>query len=132
MKNKLGLLLLAVGMAGILLQAGCKKAEQTYDITAGIGWAFTLTEEGEIIGTFVYNFEGDIASGDVLASHEKRGTYVVTGENFEFEALHYWPNNQTVTYRFSGRFDSENSISGTYYYMTPDEVIVNGTFTAYR
>jgi len=131
MKNKLGLLLLAAGLAGFFWAAGCKKAEQAFDITIGVGWAFTLTEGGKT-AIVVYNFEGGITAGDVLVSNEKRGTYVVTGENFEFEALIHGSNNQTVTYRFSGRFDSENSISGTYYYMTPDEVAVNGSFTAYR
>lgn len=132
MRKKLGLFLLAVGLTGILGVTGCKKAEEVFDITTGIGWAFTLTEEGATVATVVYNFEGDLTSGDVLASNEKRGTYFVDRENFEFTALHYWPNDETVTYRYSGRFESADSISGTYYYITPDEEMVNGSFTAYR
>ena len=132
MKHKLFLLLWAAGMLGIIWASGCRKAEQAFDITTGVGWAFTLTENGEAVATVVYNFDGDIVSGDVLASHEKRGTYLVTGENFEFDALHHWPNDQTVTYKYSGRFESKNALSGTYYYLTPDEVTVYGSFTAIR
>ncbi len=131
MKQKLFLLLLAAGMMGMFWNTGCRK-EEVFDITTGVGWAFTLTQDGEAVATVVYNFEGDIASGEVLASHEKRGTYVVTGEDFEFDALHYWPDDQTVTYRYSGRFESEDSLSGTYFFATPEEITINGAFTAYR
>jgi len=121
------LLLIAIGL---FILPSCKKVEDNYNIV-GI-WELEYQSDNQAY-TEQFTFDGLETIGTVTDGYST-GTYTVLDNTITFSISGWSPNLEvTITITFLGKFNSKNSLSGSYLTnysdLFPDE---QGTWTATR
>ncbi len=114
----------------LLILPSCKKVEDNYNIVGT--WELVFQSDGETY-TEQYTFAGSETIGTTTDGYST-GTYTVLDNTVTFSIIGWSTNLEvTITITFLGKFDSKNSMSGSfitnYADLFPDE---QGTWTATR
>lgn len=121
---------LAILIITLALTSGCKKSDDSFDITDG-SWAFYL-QSGSDSSSLVYAFRGTKESGKVYYSNENRGNYTVSGSLVNFTVSHYDVESLEYLYTYSGTFSDYYNMTGSFTVRYPNGTILNGTWQAER
>lgn len=121
---------LAILTIALALNTGCKKSDDSFDITDG-SWAFYL-QSGPDSSSLVYAFRGNKDEGNVYYSNENRGTYSVSGSLVNFTVSHYDVDDQLYLYTYTGTYSDYYNMNGSFTVRYPNGTILNGTWQAER
>ncbi len=94
----------------LLFSMGCR--EVVYDITGE--WDFDIAMNDGNTMSDTYSFVGSIQAGDVYYKGQRLGTYSVMDRDINFTITYYDEDNDYTVETFSGYFDDQYSMSGTY------------------
>ncbi len=125
--STLSLIILTIVFA---LNTGCKKNDDSFDITDGT-WGFFLTA-GSDNSSLVYSFQGEEEHGNVFYNNEERGTYTVSGTLVNFTVNHYDSAASLYVYVYTGTAGDYFNMSGSFSVTYPDGSVVSGTWEAER
>jgi len=123
----LSLIILTIGVA---VNTGCKKSDDSFDITDG-SWSFHLSA-GSDSSSLVYAFRGDKGQGSVYYNNENRGTYTVSGVLINFTVNHYDVAGGLYVYVYSGTSSDYYHMRGSFSVTYPGGSVISGTWTAER
>lgn len=130
MKKSVWVLSLIVLTIGVAVNTGCKKSDDSFDITDG-SWAFHLVAGGDS-SSLVYSFRGDKGQGSVYYNSENRGSYTVTGTLINFTVNHYDVAGALYVYVYTGTSRDYFYMSGNFSVTYPGGSVISGTWSAER
>lgn len=123
----LTLIILTIGFA---VNTGCKKSDESFDITEG-SWAFYLSAGGDS-SSLVYTFRGEKDQGNVIYNNEVRGTFTVSGTLVNFTINHYDAEGSLYVYVYTGTSRDYFFMSGSFSVTYPGGSVTSGTWSAER
>lgn len=121
---------LAILTVALALNTGCKKSDDSFDITDG-SWAVYL-QSGPDSSSLVYAFRGNKDAGNVYYSNENRGSYSVSGSLVNFTVSHYDVEDLLYLYTYTGTYSDYYHMNGSFTVRYPNGTILNGTWQAER
>lgn len=123
----LTLIILAIG---VMVNTGCKKSDDSFDITDG-SWAFYIQAGGQN-SALVYAFRGESGQGEVFYNNISRGTYTVSGTLINFTVDHYDSTGNIDVYVYTGTYSDYYNMSGTFSVTYSNGNVISGTWLAER
>ena len=123
----LSLIILTIGFA---VNTGCKKSDDSFDITEG-SWAFYLSA-GSDNSSLVYTFRGEKDQGNVIYNNEVRGSFTVSGTLVNFTVNHYDAVGDLYVYVYTGTSRDYLFMSGSFSVTYPGGSVISGTWSAER
>jgi len=130
MKKSAWVLSLIILIIGAAVNSGCKKSDDSFDITDG-NWAFHLAA-GSDSSSLVYTFQGDKLQGSVYYNNENRGSYTVSGVLINFTVNHFDAAGGLYVYVYSGMSSDYFHMSGNFSVTYPGGSVISGTWSAER
>lgn len=116
-----------VMVALLLLTSGCESTR--YNITGT--WTITTRIQGQLFDED-YTFVGDNRAGDVLFQGTSLGTYAVNGDEVSFTLRYYDADDDFTVEVYSGYFDDDYTMSGTFTYSVEGYQTLSGSWIAER